>query len=192
MRTASSHFRTARFPARSACDESWGLDRTGRAQLARSRASKFAHHAGHCRRRGFAGGAAFAWAWACNNLWIARWPAPDCSTRFPCVRGRALPSGSRAAGGARPRDAADLAPPRALDDAARKEIAALPNVVEVNPEVRFTAEARREPNSQLVMVSGMAPSSQSSGTLDGLTGNFFSGPGCGRSHRAGRPGEASA
>ena len=42
--------------------------------------------------------------------------------------------------------------------------------------MRFTAEARREPNSQLVMVSGMAPSSQSSGTLDGLTGHFFSSP----------------
>ena len=51
-----------------------------------------------------------------------------------------------------------------------------PTSLEVNPEVRFTAEARREPNSQLVMVSGMAPSSQSSGTLDGMTGNFFSGP----------------
>jgi putative ABC transport system permease protein len=77
------------------------------------------------------------------------------------------------------RDAADAAPPRPLDDAARKEIAALPNVVEVNPEIRFTAEARREPISQLVMVSGMAPSSQSSGTLDGLNGRFFSGPDAG-------------
>ncbi len=73
-----------------------------------------------------------------------------------------------------PRDASDLTPPRALDDAARREIAAMPHVIEVNPEIRFTAEARREPNSQLVMVSGMAPSSQSSGTLDGLTGHFFS------------------
>ena len=42
--------------------------------------------------------------------------------------------------------------------------------------MRFTAEARREPISQLVMVSGMAPSSQSSGTLDGLNGHFFSSP----------------
>jgi putative ABC transport system permease protein len=69
-----------------------------------------------------------------------------------------------------------LAAPRALDDAARREIAAMPNVLEVNPEVRFTAEARRESISQLVMVGGMAPSSQSSGTLDGLAGHFFSGP----------------
>ena len=88
------------------------------------------------------------------------------------------PFGQPGGGGGRrtPRDASDIQPPRALDDAARQEIAALPNVLEVNPEVRFTAEARREPNSQLVMVSGMAPSSQSSGTLDGMTGHFFSGP----------------
>jgi putative ABC transport system permease protein len=93
------------------------------------------------------------------------------------VRSRqSAPFGQPGGGRRNPRDAADLAPPRPLDDAARKEIAALPNVVEVNPEIRFTAEARREPISQLVMVSGMATSSQSSGTLDGLNGHFFSGP----------------
>ena len=93
------------------------------------------------------------------------------------VRSRqSSPFGQPGGGRRNPRDAADAMPPRALDDAARREIAALPNVVEVNPEVRFTAEARREPISQLVMVSGMAPSSQSSGTLDGLNGHFFSGP----------------
>jgi hypothetical protein len=69
-----------------------------------------------------------------------------------------------------------LQPPRPLDDAARKEIAALPNVLEVNPEVRFTADTRLEPNSQLVLVVGMAPSSQNSGTLDGMVGTFFSSP----------------
>jgi putative ABC transport system permease protein len=94
------------------------------------------------------------------------------------VRSRqSAPFGQPGGGRRNPRDAADLAPPRPLDDAARKEIAALPNVVEVNPEIRFTAEARREPISQLVMVAGMAASSQSSGTLDGLNGHFFSGPG---------------
>jgi putative ABC transport system permease protein len=86
------------------------------------------------------------------------------------------PFGQPGGGRRTPRNAADLQPQRALDDAARQEIAALPNVLEVNPEVRFTADARREPNSQLVLVTGMAPSSQSSGTLDGMTGNFFSGP----------------
>jgi putative ABC transport system permease protein len=92
------------------------------------------------------------------------------------VRSRqSAPFGQPGGGRSAPRDAADQAPPRALDDAARREIAALHNVLEVNPEIRFTAEARREPISQLVMVAGMAPSSQSSGTLDGLNGHFFSG-----------------
>jgi putative ABC transport system permease protein len=93
------------------------------------------------------------------------------------VRSRqSAPFGQPGGGRRSPRDAAELTPPRALDDAARREIAALPNVVEVDPEVRFTAEARREPISQLVMVAGMAPSSQSSGTLDGLNGHFFTSP----------------
>ena len=93
------------------------------------------------------------------------------------VRSRqSAPFGQPGGGRSNPRDAADLAPPRPLDDAARKEIAALPNVLEVNPEVRFTAEARREPISQLVMVAGMAASSQNSGTLDGLNGHFFTSP----------------
>ena len=93
------------------------------------------------------------------------------------VRSRqSAPFGQGGPGRRGARGAADQSTPRPLDDSARKEIAALPNVVEVNPEVRFTAEARREPNSQLVMVSGMPPSSQSSGTLDGLNGHFFSSP----------------
>ncbi len=86
------------------------------------------------------------------------------------------PFGGPGGGRREARDAAAQTPPRPLDDAARREIAALPNVIEVNPEIRFTAEARREPVSQLVMVSGMPSSSQSSGTLDGLNGHFFSGP----------------
>jgi putative ABC transport system permease protein len=89
---------------------------------------------------------------------------------------QSTPFGQPGGGRRNPREAGDITPPRALDDAVRKEVAALPNVVEVNPEIRFTAEARHEPNVQLVMVAGMAPSSQSSGALDGLNGNFFSSP----------------
>ncbi len=92
------------------------------------------------------------------------------------VRSRQSTPFGQPGGGPRNRDAANVTPPRPLDEAARKEIAALPNVLEVDPEIRFTAEARRDPNSQLVMVAGMAESSQSSGTLDGLNGRFFAGP----------------
>jgi putative ABC transport system permease protein len=92
------------------------------------------------------------------------------------VRPRQSMAFGQPGGGRRqPRDASDLQPPRALDDAARKAIATLPNVLEVNPEIRFTAEARRDANTQLVLVAGKAASSQASGNLDGLTGNFFSG-----------------
>jgi putative ABC transport system permease protein len=79
-------------------------------------------------------------------------------------------------GGRRNVSPADLQPPRVLDDAAKQEIAALPNVLEVNPEIRFTAEARIEPRNQLVMVAGMPPGSESSATLEGMSGKYFSGP----------------
>jgi ABC-type antimicrobial peptide transport system permease subunit len=93
------------------------------------------------------------------------------------VRARqGTPFGQPGGGRRRPNNPDDVLPPKPLDDAARKAIAALPNVLEVNPEVRFTAEARHEANTQLVIVAGMAASSESSGTLDGLTGKFFSGP----------------
>ena len=87
-----------------------------------------------------------------------------------------VPFGQPGGGRRSLRDGSNSEPPRPLDDAARKEIAALPDVLEVNPEVRFTAEARHEPDSQLVLVAGMPLSSQSSGSLDGLNGKFFSGP----------------
>ncbi len=125
-------------------------------KFARGRAAEFADDAGHFRGRGFARGAACHWAWACSNWWTGRWRAPVCLTRFPFARGKALPSDNRADHDAIRGTPQISTPPRPLDDAARKEIAALPNVLEVNPEVRFTAEARREPISQLVMVSGMA------------------------------------
>ena len=90
---------------------------------------------------------------------------------------QSTPFGQPGGGGRRnQREGAELGAPRPLDEAARKEIAALPNVLEVNPEIRFTAEARHEPNVQLVLVTGMAASSQSSGSLDAMSGNFFSGP----------------
>src|ERR1700693_206816 len=49
------------------------------------------------------------------------------------------PFGQPGGGRRTPRDAADLQPPRALDEAARTEIDALPEVLEVDPEIRFTA-----------------------------------------------------
>src|SRR5712692_3268672 len=75
----------------------------------------------------------------------------------------------RSGGGGQRRATEDVQAPRVLDDAARREISLLPNVIEVDPEIRFTAEAHIEPRSQLTLVAGMPPSSESSGSLEGLT-----------------------
>jgi putative ABC transport system permease protein len=75
------------------------------------------------------------------------------------------------------RDAAESnKPPRVLDDDARKELAALPNVMEVNPQVRFFTEVRFNNKPFATVVAGMPDSSKNSGSFDGMQGNFFSSP----------------
>lgn len=74
-----------------------------------------------------------------------------------------------------PRDAAESdKPPRALDDDARKQIEALPNVLEVYPQVRFFTEVRFENKPFATVVAGMPESSRNSGSFDGMQGHFFS------------------
>jgi len=79
--------------------------------------------------------------------------------------------------GRTPREAAESnKPPRVLDDDARKELAALPNVMEVNPQVRFFTEVRFNNKPFATVVAGMPDSSKNSGSFDGMQGNFFSSP----------------
>ena len=146
---------------------------------------------GHCRGSGFPGGLAFTGSRTAATgeslggpRGFVRYGVRQAAAKRPL-----WPAGRRQALAARRSEFPASAP---LDDAARQEIAALPNVLEVNPEVRFTAEARHEPDSQLALVAGMAASSQSSGTLDGMNGKFLLWPGCGRSDLAGRSGQAPA
>jgi putative ABC transport system permease protein len=74
-----------------------------------------------------------------------------------------------------PRDAADSdKPPRPLGEDARKEIAALPNVLEVYPQVRFFTEVRFNNKPFATVVAGMPESAQNSGSFDGMQGQFFS------------------
>lgn len=76
-----------------------------------------------------------------------------------------------------PREAAESdKPPRVLDDEARKELAGLPNVMEVNPQVRFFTEVRFNNKPFATVVAGMPDSSKNSGSFDGMQGNFFSSP----------------
>ena len=63
-----------------------------------------------------------------------------------------------------------------LDDAARREIARLPNVVEVYPQIRFVTEVNYAGNPYPAMVAGIPASARASGAFDGMQGTFFSGP----------------
>ena len=71
--------------------------------------------------------------------------------------------------------AAQNTEPRLLDEDARQEIAKLPNVIEVFPQIRFPTEVRFDGKPYPTVVAGMPQSSQQSGSFDGMVGNFFSG-----------------
>ncbi len=65
---------------------------------------------------------------------------------------------------------------RPLDDEARHKIEALPNVIEVYPEIRFPTEIHYNGNPYPTMVAGVPESAREGGSFDGMQGNFFSGP----------------
>ncbi len=69
------------------------------------------------------------------------------------------------------------APPqesKPLDEAARRQMERLPNVLEVHPEVRFPAEAHYAGATQMAFVAGLAPSARATDALDSMQGSFFS------------------
>lgn len=65
-------------------------------------------------------------------------------------------------------------PARRLDESARREIAGLPNVNEVYPEIRFMTEIRYDDKPYPTMVAGMPDSARTDGAFDGMQGKFFS------------------
>jgi len=67
-------------------------------------------------------------------------------------------------------------PARPLDDAAIADIGRVAHVAEVNPEMRFMAEARYGDKSRFIMVAALPPSARDREAFDGMTGKFFSGP----------------
>jgi putative ABC transport system permease protein len=67
-------------------------------------------------------------------------------------------------------------PDRVLDDDARNELARLPNVLEVYPQIRFPTEVRYNGNPYSTIVAGVPDSSRGNGSFDGIQGSFFSGP----------------
>jgi ABC-type antimicrobial peptide transport system permease subunit len=67
-------------------------------------------------------------------------------------------------------------PARALDEDARAEIAKMPAVIEVYPQIRFFTEVRFQNKPYATVVVGMPDSSKNSGSFDGMQGRFFSSP----------------
>ncbi len=65
---------------------------------------------------------------------------------------------------------------RPLDESVRREIARMTKVVEVYPDIRFTAEVDAHGRSQFVTVAGLPPSARENDALEKLQGRFFSGP----------------
>jgi putative ABC transport system permease protein len=64
--------------------------------------------------------------------------------------------------------------PRPLDEGARSKIEALPNVVEVYPQVRFFTEIRFAGSPYTTVIAGVPESARASDAYDGITGRFFS------------------
>lgn len=65
---------------------------------------------------------------------------------------------------------------RPLDADARKEISALPNVIEVYPEVRLLTDVTFEGRTLFTSVSGLSPSARLNEAFEKMHGKFFSAP----------------
>jgi putative ABC transport system permease protein len=63
---------------------------------------------------------------------------------------------------------------RVLDEAARQEIAKLPNVIEAFPDVRFITDLHFDGKPHLTMVAGLPSSAKDNDAFDGMQGSFFS------------------
>jgi putative ABC transport system permease protein len=73
-------------------------------------------------------------------------------------------------------DSDSSVPRRPLDEVARKELAQIPGVTEVYPEVRFPTGIKYGDSTYPTIVAGVPQSSKGSGAYDGIQGAFFSAP----------------
>ena len=62
---------------------------------------------------------------------------------------------------------------RVLDERARKDFEALPNVLEATPDIRFIGELRYQNKPHLSMVSGLPESAKTNDAFDNMQGHFF-------------------
>jgi len=66
--------------------------------------------------------------------------------------------------------------PKPLDEAARLQFAALPNVTDVYPQIRFFTDVRFDGNNYSTNVLGVPESSRSMSGFSGIIGKYFSSP----------------
>jgi putative ABC transport system permease protein len=78
-------------------------------------------------------------------------------------------------GGPRRDDTTPKGPSRRLDEAARQDLAKLPNVTEVYPEMRFQTEIQYDGKPSGTMAAGIPLTAQADGAFDNMKGSFFSG-----------------
>jgi putative ABC transport system permease protein len=72
-------------------------------------------------------------------------------------------------------EATPKGPARHLDEEARQDLAHLPNVTEVYPEVRFQTEIQFGGKPYATTAAGIPLSAQADGAFDGMKGEFFTG-----------------
>jgi putative ABC transport system permease protein len=65
---------------------------------------------------------------------------------------------------------------RIVDETARQEIAKLPNVLEVSPEIRVMTDVRYKDKSYPAFMGALPPSAKNSDAFDTMQGQYFSGP----------------
>ena len=82
--------------------------------------------------------------------------------------------------GGPPRKVNPIAPkpaePKVLDDSARQQFAAIPNVVDVYPQIRFFTDIKFDGHSYSTNVLGVPESSRSMSAFNSITGKYFSSP----------------
>jgi putative ABC transport system permease protein len=78
-------------------------------------------------------------------------------------------------GGPRRDDTTPKGPSRRLDEEARQDLAKLPNVTEVYPEMRFQTEIEYDGKPYGTMAAGIPLTAQADGAFDNMKGSFFSG-----------------
>lgn len=71
-------------------------------------------------------------------------------------------------------NSAEPEPTRVVDEAARAEIAKIPNVLEVAPEIRVMTDVKYKDQSYPAFMGSLSPSAREGETFDSMQGKFFS------------------